>query len=254
MKRFAKTAFFCFVSCEKEAKITDDGAFLKVRSSFGVLGKVEECYHIQGGCVVGNRVYYALLDQRNDTNNFSCVLEYDMNGNFIRKTGMLDLGHANDMTFVPEMNAIAVPHCDLSGKISYISLDDLSVIETRTFGIVRGIEYLGSDKYVFACFDAICLAEWKSDKFEVLTEYDLTETGGISQGIYSNGDRLFDLRMPDDDRSIVNIFDLNSGEYLKTVKVEKIGGEPEFVCVYENRFVIGTSGNYRVNIADCLRR
>lgn len=245
--------FFCFLLCSCSVNITEDFNYLKASSWVSVTGSIENCDQMEGGMVINGHIYYSLINhKKDDTNKESYIFEYDLDGNFIRHSKELHVGHSNDFTYVPEMDAIAIAHADESKLMTFVSIDNLEVIEVRPINDLprfRAIEYIGDNNYVFSNGNTCYVAHY-DEKFNITNtfEYEFDYDSGITQGLCSDGKYVFDLRSKNNigNKNVIVKHDIETSEFIKEIEIKDISGEAEWISIYNGKFYIGTDSPYRI--------
>ena len=253
--------FFCFLLCSCKVNVTDDFKYLKPSSYYEVTGSIENCNQMEGGTVINGHIYYSLINNKkgDGDDKESYIFEYDLEGNFIKHSEELHVGHSNDFTYVPEMNAIAIAHADESKLMTFVSIDDLKVIEVRPINDLnrfRAIEYIGDNNYVFSNGNTCYVAHY-DEKFNITNtfEYEFDYDNGIIQGLCSDGKYVYDLRSKNDigNKNVIVKHNIETSEFIREIEIEDISGEVEWISIYEGRFYIGTDSPYRIYTLDAYK-
>ncbi len=103
----------------------------------GTLGNDDDVKGTQGGCRVGNYHYQAFIKtdkESNEMNNITYVGKYDLTTNEIVKySELLDLNHANDITYNQKTNELVIVHNAPRGRM-------LTCLDPETLAITRRLE------------------------------------------------------------------------------------------------------------------
>lgn len=210
---------------------------------------------MQGGCVANGKIYYSLknVSKEENENPESYIFEYSLQGRLLRKSGELHYGHGNDFTYISEMNALAIAHCDSSKKMTFVSLDSLEIIEIKPIddlATFRALEYVGDNNYVFASGNMCYVAKYE-DKFNVIKsfEFNFNYDDGITQGLCVVDNYVYDLRDNKEFKGDNYLLkhDFMTTQFVKKIITKNIPGEIEWISRYENGFYIGTDSPYRVH-------
>ena len=244
----------CFLLCSCSVNITEDFEYLKSSSSIEVMGSVENCNQMEGGAVINDHIYYSLINNKKSDydDKESYIFEYDLKGNFIRHSKELHVGHSNDFSYVPEMNAISIAHADESELMSFVSIDNLEVIEVRPINDLhrfRAIEYIGDNNYVFSNGNTCYVAHY-DEKFDITNsfEYEFDYDSGITQGLCSDGKYVYDLRSKNNvgNKDVIVKHDIETSKLIRIIEIKGISGEAEWISIYNGKFYIGTDTPYKV--------
>ena len=88
---------------------------------------------LQGGCVTQEHAYFAMLSDENFNSYIlsKCyIIKYDRHTmQELCRSEVMSLGHANDITYIPESNELYVVHC-VNRKVSILDADTLTVKRT----------------------------------------------------------------------------------------------------------------------------
>ena len=171
----------------------------------------------QGAASDGTYAYFALRNS-GDTGSVICKYRLD-DGTFVAKSDVLDLGHANDMTFDTAKNQLVVAHGQSEGKIiTIVDPDTLKFVKdinithgsgAITYSVKRGsyaISQGGSTLHMMS-----------ADLKHVKSYSRITGTGYTAQGMGSDEDYIY-FPMSGKNDNILQVYDWD-GNYVTTITI-----------------------------------
>ncbi len=171
----------------------------------------------QGAASDGTYVYFALRNS-DDTGSVICKYRLD-NGTFVSKSDVLDLGHANDMTYDTVKRQLVVAHGGSEGQIlTLVDPDTLAFIKdvrithgagAITYSVARGtyaISQGGSTLHMLT-------AELKHTK----SYSRITDTGYTAQGMGSDESYIY-FPMSGEKDNILQVYSWG-GNYATTITI-----------------------------------
>lgn len=144
-------AAFLLISCNQTSTlpnrmINSEDTFSVTLEFAGEVPRIDDFRIMQGGCVTEDYAYFAMIGAENaDAYILSeCyIIKYDRSTmKEIARSEVLKLGHANDITYVPEANELYVIHV-VNRKVSILDADTLTVKDTKRLQLLDSyaIEY-----------------------------------------------------------------------------------------------------------------
>ena len=204
---------------------------------------------VQGGCTDGRHLYEFMIS----TDSTNCVIvKFDLeSGELVKKSSVLNLGHANDAAYNPNNNTIAVADCMSPdyNKVYVLDADTLTVtdiIELEKNSAPQLTYNKVTRQYVTANNSKMYF--WDED-FNLLR----TCTVGLgedyhTQGIVCDGTYFYRLEYwqnPNNAKDIKNnlrIIRASDGKEMTIVDIG-IAREAEFIMIYEDMFYIGCNNS-----------
>ena len=145
----------------------------------------------QGAACDGTFVYLAL---RNSDDTGAVITKHRLDdGSFVAKSGVLDLGHANDMTFNTEKNLIVVAHGQTEGKIlTLVNPDTLELVEDVTIEKGSGAITYDPATNSYAISQGGKSLHMLDKDLKYVTSFDRTKPDGYTaQGMGSDDQYIF---------------------------------------------------------------
>lgn len=211
---------------------------------------------LQGGCVTEDYAYMAVLNTTDyDTKDAGCYI-YKLSTKtwkIIKRSKVLMLAHANDMTYNPNNNMLYVAHCYVdSTAISLIDADTLELVETiHTDSGVYAIDYhaatntfvggQGKSGTIFFRF-----ANNNTSKLITSGKITATSTQMVTQGICRDDNYVYHVMFStaaDEPYNTIIIYDLESKKLAHYVRLSISGQEPENISLVNGEFYIGCNSS-----------
>ena len=160
----------------------------------------------QGAASDGTFVYLAL---RNSDDTGSVITKHRLDdGSFVAKSGVLDLGHANDMTFNTEKNLLVVAHGQTEGKIlTLVNPDTLEFIEDVNIEMGAGAITYNPNTDSYAISQGGKSLHMLDKDLKYVTSFDRTKPDGYTaQGMGSDETYIY-FPMSSSSRNILDTYD-----------------------------------------------
>ncbi len=180
----------------------------------------------QGGCSDGTYFYQMVLTkQMSDENKNECeIVKVDLKtGNVIKRSGVLSLNHANDVTYNSKLNCLVVCHnAPNRDTLSYVDMNTLTI--TKTFQIdyeIYCIDYnAAKDQYVVGLSGGQTFRMLDSDFKAVGKVYMPTDDTAqyTTQGVGSDDEFIYFALHNSKDNFVITVYDWN-GNHVSTVTV-----------------------------------
>lgn len=171
----------------------------------------------QGAASDGTYAYFAL---RNSSDTGSVICKYRLDdGTFVAKSDVLDLGHANDMTFDTAKNQLVVAHGQSEGKI-------LTIVDPDTLKFIKDVNIThGSGAITYSVKRGSYAISQGGSTLHMLTadlkhtvSYSrITGTGYTAQGMGSDEDYIY-FPMSGSKDNILQVYDWD-GNYATTITI-----------------------------------
>ena len=233
----------------------------------GVLGTSDDVTGTQGGCRLGNYQYQCIIKNdaaSNQMNNITYVVKYDLTTKqTVACSELLDLNHANDITYNEKTGELVIVHNTPRPKmLTFMDPDTLAVTRRVELpGEIYAITYNAArDIYMVGVSGGQRLRPISAD-FENLTSvpYDATPTTSLctTQGICSDDTfiycALYDGKFKNSPnmQNCITVYDWY-GNYVGTINMWLDKKEPENISIVNGEFFVlahvsGTGGViYRV--------
>ena len=219
----------------------------------GQLGTTDDVTGTQGGCRVGNYHYQCIIktDKESDQmNNITYVVKYDLTTNeTVMCSELLDLNHANDITYNEKTNELVIAHnVPRARMLTFLDPDTLALtrrvelpceIYAITYNSVR-------DTYMVGVSGGQRLRPVSAD-FRNLTSspYDATSTTShcTTQGICSDDTfiycALYDGKNKTSSimQNCITVYDWY-GNYVGTINMWLDKQEPENISIVDGEFFV----------------
>jgi hypothetical protein len=211
-----------------------------------VAGKNYKYQWTQGGCVVGNLVYTCMITDDNTKPTKGCIIVKDLeSGEVIKKSGELELGHANDVAYNPDQNVLAVADCNDGNLVYIVDPDTLKVKKTIVLDeYIYSLAYDDvSNKYIGVGLGYI---RYYTSNFKYIkgVKFSLTE-GHAGQGILCDGTYIYMLEYrqnleiaTDAINNNLAVYRMDTGAKVTLIDLG-INRETEFIGWNDGYFYIG---------------
>ncbi len=212
----------------------------------------------QGGWIdPEGRFYYQVFlnrdNESNEANNQDIIVKYDMIANRINKvSGILYLNHANDITWYPEKNCLAVVHNNPNRKnVSLVDPDTLQLIETVNLNYtIYCMDYNPeNDMFVIGLSGGqnfrFLKRNFKDAERTIHTSTPLT-TGYTTQGCASDANFIYFVLYK---QNVITVYDW-SGNFVTLISFDVGSIEPENISVVNDEIYVtcnsGGAAVYRI--------
>jgi hypothetical protein len=210
---------------------------------------------MQGGCVTEDYAYIAVINTTDyDTKDSGCyIYKYSTdNWKLVKRSGVLMLAHANDITYDPKTNRLYVAHCYVdSTKISIIDADTLKLVGSiHTDAGVYALDYhaesntfvggQGKSGTIFFKYNP------QGTKLLTYGRISPTPTQMITQGICRDDQYVYHVMFSNSSIEPYNtiiIYDLEGKKLAHNVRLSISGQEPENISLVNGAFYIGCNSS-----------
>ena len=219
----------------------------------GVLGTSDDIKGTQGGCRVGNYHYQCIIKadaESNQMNNITYVVKYDLTTKqTVMCSELLDLNHANDITYNSKTNELVIVHNTPRAKM-------LTMLDPETLTITRRVELPGSvyaitysaarDTYMVGVSGGQKLRPVSADfQHTTIYPYEATPTSALctTQGIGSDETfiycALYDskYKVSPNMQNRITVYDWY-GNYVGTINMWLDKQEPENISVVDGKIFV----------------
>ena len=219
----------------------------------GVLGTSDDIKGTQGGCRVGNYHYQCIIKtdaQSNQMNNITYVVKYDLTAKqTVMCSELLDLNHANDITYNSKTNELVIVHNTPRAKM-------LTMLDPDTLTITRRVELPGDvyaitysaarDSYMVGVSGGQKLRPVSADfQHTTIYPYEATPTSALctTQGIGSDETfiycALYDskYKVSPNMQNRITVYDWY-GNYVGTINMWLDKQEPENISVVDGKIFV----------------
>lgn len=239
-----------FAHAESPVELIQSGAPLIGKAEYvGPIPHVDENFRIlQGGCVYENYGWFAMIGADKAQHyplTETYILKFDVNTmEEIARSQILKLGHANDITYIPETNELWVVH--VTGRqISILDADTLEYKDKKRMTTeAYGLDYeKKTGRYVIG-FSTLGMLMYEDDALKNASAYSFPiETNLVTQGmccdehyiyhvLYSTKDNIAE---PD---NVIIVFDWE-GKEITRIPIGLKGMEPENITLVDHVFYVG---------------
>ena len=211
---------------------------------------------LQGGCATED-YYWAAVINTADYDFYAAgvyIYKYDAKTwKLLKRTQVLMLDHANDITYRPDTNEIYVVHCYTDArKVTVMDADTLEVKRTErssglqtygfyslTYDAERKIFIAGNGKTNMVFFDEnLSFKKYKAGASTKLT----------TQGICSDSNYIYHVlfstaKSPDEPYNMIYVYDSKMGNLANKIRLSISGQEPENISVVNGAFIIGCNNS-----------
>ena len=204
----------------------------------GTFGTPDETHHIvQGNLYDGENYYVAFIENDNESSRV-ILTKLDPDGNFLKKSGPLDLDHANDIAFLPERGLLLICHCQENENYVYnvYSLVDPETLEiVYTGALERNFPAMGYSpaRKLFGSIEGAgdVVDVWNGD-LELIRSFPVRRPLSLSQGGYANAAGMWFVRSTTAEAGCeILIYDWELGTLLYHIPIEGMTVEPESITV-----------------------
>lgn len=213
---------------------------------------------MQGGCVTEDYAYMAMINTADyDTKAAGCyIYKYDVKTwKLVKRSKVLMLDHANDITYNPDNNMLYVSHCYVdSKKISLIDADTLE-LKTSIWSDSTGLyafDYNEENNLFVGGTGKSTTMIYKNQ----LNGTQMITSGRIqgittqmtTQGICSDANYVYHVMFttsasPDEPYNAIFIYDLDAKKLAHNVRLSISGQEPENISIVNGEFYIGCNAS-----------
>lgn len=197
---------------------------------------------VQGGCTDGEFVFVGMMGKGSDGVEYGVISKYSLaTGEVIKSSEKLPLYHTNDLTYDAKNNRIVVATLD-SGwtRLSIVDADSLEHLGDVISPVpIRGLEYLPeTNQYVAAGFDVeIMLLD---ENFNKLSSHICKDTTLMTQGLYSDGEYVYDPRYLEGRAVHLMVVEDMNGELISSANIYGLNNaEPEHAYKIDGTMYIG---------------
>lgn len=232
--------------------LSTDGTLEAVAEKlFTVRKPTEENKNIQGGWIdkEGKYFYQVFLQKDGDSNeaaNDVRIVKYDIpEKKVVKVSGSLRLNHANDITWCPTKNCLAVVHNNPNRThVSLVDKDTLELIETIDIGQqIYCMDYNEErNMYVTGVSGGQNFRFWdenfKAVNSRVFQATQLTN-GYTTQGCATDGEYIYFVLYK---QNVITVYDWN-GKFVNLIPFDVGSIEPENISVVDGRIYVTCSQN-----------
>ncbi len=161
----------------------------------------------QGACYLNGYFYIAMTryaSEQTDNNEMTCIHVLDRQGNLVRCSEPLKLGHANNISYNPDLDQLVVSHCQGSEESDYYTY---SLVDPETFEITK------TEVKDFPFFSMAYSPEkqqyasgrWSGETIDIcdkdmnlIKTVNVTVPKSLSQGVFADGNYIYFIRSTKD--------------------------------------------------------
>ena len=218
---------------------------------------------LQGGCVTDKYAYMAVLNTTDyDEKDAGCYI-YKINTEnwkVVKRSGVLMLAHANDITYDPATNRLFVAHCYVDNtKISIIDADTLKLVDTihTDLGVYALDYHAPTNTFIGGRGKSgTIFFRYANNGSRLLTAGTITPiaTQMVTQGICRDDKYAYHVMYStaaDEPFNTIIIYDLEGKKLAHNVRLSISDQEPENISLVDGVFYIGCnpkSGSNKLDI------
>ncbi|MBQ7320626.1 MAG: hypothetical protein IJW99_00875 [Clostridia bacterium] len=245
--------------------IRRDTQYATVSELVATLNKDGNFKALQGGCVTKDFAYMAVLNTTDyDTQDAGCYI-YKLstdNWKIVKRSGVLMLAHANDITYHEETNTLYVAHCYVdSTKISIIDADTLKLVGTIHTDIgVYALDYHApTDTFIGGRGKSGTIFFRYASNGKRLIQTGMIKpisTQMVTQGICRDDNYAYHVMFSTDANEPYNtiiIYDLEAKSLAHYVRLSISDQEPENISLVDGAFYIGCNSKSGSNKLDIYK-
>jgi len=253
----------CYGEIADLANIRPDTHYATLSELVGNVPREGNFKALQGGCVTDKYAYMAVLNTTDyDTKDAGCYI-YKISTEtwkVVKRSGVLMLAHANDITYDPNTNRLYVAHCYVdSTQISIIDADTLKLVGTiHTDAGVYALDYhVPSNTFIGGQGKSGTIFFKFSNNGQRLLTFGRvkpTSTQMITQGICRDDKYAYHVMFSNSATEPYNtiiIYDLETKQLAHNVRLSISNQEPENISLLNGAFYIGCnpkSGSNKLDI------
>ena len=220
---------------------------------------------LQGGCVTEKYAYMAVLNTTDyDTKDAGAYI-YKISTEtwkVVKRSGVLMLAHANDITYNPETNQLFVAHCYVNNKqISIIDADTLKLVGTIfTDNGVYALDYHAPTNTFIGGQgkSGTIFFKYANNGKMLLTSGKITPmaTKMVTQGICRDDKYAYHVMFStaaDEPYNTIIIYDLETRKLAHNVRLSISDQEPENISLLDGAFYIGCNPKTGSNKLDIYK-
>ena len=198
----------------------------KCEELFVIQPPTTEAEIVQGGCTDGEFVYqlfYCADLNENGFNNQCFVVKCDLRtGEVVATSEMMQLNHANDITYNSKLDYLVVCHnAPLSNMISYIDTKTLELVDTfATENYMFSIDYNATrDQYVVGLIGTKTFQILDADFHAITDIFQPTKAyrSSVNQGGACDDNYIYFIYYK---TNVINVYDWN-GNFITSIEIEK---------------------------------
>lgn len=242
-------------------EIFTDHRYATLSEKVGTIPKDGNFKILQGGCATADYAWFAMINTADYDTQAAGVWIYKLDAKtwkVIKKSEVLMLDHANDITYLPETNEIAVAHCYVdSKKITLLNADTLTV--TRVLRADRGFYSVAynAERKEFVCGTGKANMNFFSASLLFRKYADGSGTQLVTQGIDCDKNYvyhvLFTSSTPGEPDNMIFVNRYDTGAKVNKIRLSIAGQEPENISVVDGGFIIGCNNSATPATADIYR-
>lgn len=221
----------------------------------GTIPRMDGFRILQGGCVTEKRAWFAMVSDEDfsDWEKSKCyILCYDTKTmQEIARSEVLMLGHANDITYLPQTNELYVVNCYMR-QISVLDADTLTLKEVKktdnTFKFdLYAIDYNQKKDCFVTAMNQAAMVHYDRD-LKLIGSALPQATKLVTQGICCDDRYVYHVLYaadPDapENENIILVLDW-AGKEIARIPVGLEGIEPENISLLGDTFYIGCNTRY----------
>lgn len=247
--------------------IRQDTNYATVSELVGNVPRTGNFKALQGGCVTEDYAYMAVLNTTDyDTKDAGAYI-YKISTKtwkVVKRSGVLMLAHANDITYDPATNRLFVAHCYVdSTQISVIDADTLKLVNTlHTDTGVYALDYHAPTNTFIGGRgkSGTIFFRYSNNGKMLLTTGNIkpVSTQMITQGICRDDKYAYHVmfsNLASEPYNTIIIYDLEKKELAHYVRLSISGQEPENISLVDGAFYVGCNvkaGSDKLDIYKCI--
>ena len=244
---------FLLTGCNKQAKtpgeiINEEDSFSVITEEVLNIPRIDDNFRImQGGCVSDKYAWFLIVsaeNYKNDLKKETIILQFDRETmQEVARSEKLKLGHANDMVYVEESNALYVSQA-FQNKVTIIDADTLTEKDVKRLVIGQGaIDYDASRDCFVTSMGKCDVVYWNEEFKTVGSAKAPVETTLVTQGICADDHYIYHVLYStksneEEPDHIILVVDWD-GNFITKIPIGLKEVEPENISIVGDTFYIG---------------
>ena len=242
-------------------EINDEIEYSALATEFARFDAVDTDHHVVQGGWYDGEYFYVCMYQNDNIDSRVILTKIDKDGKIVRKSGLLDLDHANNLTYNSKINKFVVSHCQCNDEDRYSDysfVDPVSFKITQTGTLSRpffSMAYCAAkDMYASGEWAGGVLDIWDGD-LNVTSSYDeVVSDETTSQGVFADEEHIWFVRSgKNGSQPQIRVYDWQ-GNLRHVIEIYGMSVEPESITIVNGEiYVICNNEDYTGGIVYSLR-
>lgn len=208
---------------------------------------------LQGGCATENYAWFAMINTADYDSKAAGVWIYKLDAKtwkVVKRSDLLMLDHANDITYLPETNEIAVAHCYVDNhKVTVLDADTLKISRTMR-AADRGFYSVtyNPTKKEFVCGTGKTNMLHFNSSMGFVKLCGGATTALTTQGICCDDKYIYHVLFtsssaPDEPFNMIFVNDYATGKIRNKIRLSITDQEPENISIVNGEFILGCNSS-----------